>query len=571
MKPHMGTLLRACGKGSQDSCTIAKKIHAMYAGSVITFTDASKDLATHPNKLPFKAVLLICDEPSDKPPHGAQGHRILVTKEVAKKKIGGLPGMAVNYDPGDMDEHKTQHKVGVITKAWMEGPEVKIAGFIWKKDFPEAERDLKRKDLGTSMELADVYVDNENASVWELTDFSFTGATILKRNAAAYTKTSLAANAVRAVKASLAALKDNGEGEREMSKKVKEESKRRVAAARDGGRNGDLALITQAIAGSIGPALTAAIGPIVNEIKAANQRTQESMEELKGLHMIQAAGYNGDDDEDESDEEVVLHAAKEDDDSDDMAAGHEDDDSDDMAAAKKSDESDDDSDDMAAAKSKSDDDSSDDGDDSSEDASLDAMEDLELEEADEEPGEVNKGAKNKGSKKTVTKPPTQGEHFSGNVAKGRLHSSGKKGSGMKKPFPGLAAAAEQLRTIHASNRKLKRTIKAQAIKYEKKVVKLRNTVDTMNAQLEHFAEIEGRRSTTPVELINLAAKSGIDLRQVKASGDKFTVEAVDRMFANGAAQGILLTPEQRIGMKLVLEQEGMMDNGEIDRGYGRSH
>src|SRR5580692_4601159 len=149
MKVNQGTLLRACSGGNKQACTIARHIQAIYAGSVVTFSDASKGMLTHPNKMPFKGTLLICDEPSDKPPHGSQGHRILVTSKVAKEKLGSLPGMAVNYDPSDMDEHETQHKVGVITKAWMEGPEVKIAGFVWKKDFPEAERDLKRKDLGT--------------------------------------------------------------------------------------------------------------------------------------------------------------------------------------------------------------------------------------------------------------------------------------------------------------------------------------------------------------------------------------------------------------------------------------
>lgn len=556
------TLLRACGRGSTHACNIARRIHAMYAGGVVVFSDANKGIKSHPNKMPFSATLLICDEPSDKPPHGAQGHRILVTSDVARKKINGLPGMAVNYSPSGMDEHATQNKVGVITKAWMTGPLVKISGFIWSKDFPNAEKDLKRKDLGTSMELADVYVDDENASVWKLTDFEFTGATILKRNAAAYTKTSLAARA--SIKHSLAASKDNEEGEREMSKRVEkdEKQKRRVAAAKEGRSSGDLALMTQAISGSIGAALQNALGPIVHEMKASNERVLEGLEEVKGLHLINAAGQHNGDESDEDDEEVVLHAAQEDDDdSDDMAAGHDDDDSDDMAAAKYED---DDSDDMAAnAKSDDDDDSSSD---SSDDASLDAMEDLELEAPKDGPGDLNRGAKNKGSKKTVTTPPTQGEHFSGNVAKGRLHSAGKKGNGMsKKPFPGLEAAAEQLRTIHTSNRKLKKTIKAQAEMYNKKVTKLRTVVGTLQAQVEKFTELEGRRSAVPIELSNLAVKSGINLGEVKASGQKFTVEAVDRMLANGAASGLTFTPEQRISFKMLLEQEGMMDNGEISR------
>src|ERR1019366_5550830 len=124
MKPHMGTLLKACGKGNKQACTIAKVVHAIYASSVVQFSGQNGGKNNHPNKMPFSAVLLVCDEPSDKPPHGSQAHRILVPTSVAKDKLPSLPGMAVNYDPSDMDEHQTQHKVGVITKAWMEGPEV---------------------------------------------------------------------------------------------------------------------------------------------------------------------------------------------------------------------------------------------------------------------------------------------------------------------------------------------------------------------------------------------------------------------------------------------------------------
>ena len=542
MKVNQGTLLRACSGGNKQACTIAKKIQAIYAGSVISFSDASKGMLTHPNKMPFKGTLLICDEPSDKPPHGAQGHRILVTSDVARSKLSGLPGMAVNYDPSDMDEHETQNKVGVITKAWMEGPEVKIAGFVWKKDFPNAERDLKRKDLGTSMELADVYVKNEHDNIWELNDFEFTGATILKRNAAAYTKTSLAASAKAAVLGE--------EGAIRMAKHAVDEKKKRKVAAAESTRtnsSGDLALMTQAISGSF----TNALGPLVSEIKASNQAVLDSVEELKGLHMIQAAAQPTEDEE----EEVVLHAAKEDD-SDDEAE---------MNAA-----SDDSDDEMEAAKSDDEDDADESSDDDSSQDEMEAMEDLGLEDASEEPGEINKDATNKGSKTTVTKPPKQGEHFSGNVAKGRLHSAAKKGAGMKKPFPGLEAAAEQLRTVHASNRKLKRTVHAMQEKYGKKLKKLQAAYETQEERLEFFTDREARRSAMPNELVNLAAKSGINLGELKAAGQGMSVVQVDHMFAVAKSQGIEIAPEQRIAMKNMLEAEGLMDNGEIVRNYGRA-
>jgi hypothetical protein len=44
-----GTLLKACGRGSKDACTIAKRLNVLYAGSVVTFDKAKID-ANHPNK-----------------------------------------------------------------------------------------------------------------------------------------------------------------------------------------------------------------------------------------------------------------------------------------------------------------------------------------------------------------------------------------------------------------------------------------------------------------------------------------------------------------------------------------
>jgi hypothetical protein len=528
-------LVKACIGGNKSACTIAKRISALYAGATVTFADAEK-ISDHPNRMPFKGILLRVDEPSDKPPHGSEMHRIYVSSHVVDSKLPGLIGQAVNYDPSDMDSHETKHKVGIITKAWRTGKDVNVSGFVWKKDFPEAERDLKKKGLGMSMELGNVYVDDEHADVWKLDDFEFTGATILKKDAAAYNKTSLTAAAKAAAVV--------GEGDK-MPQKVKEKE---VAAAKKEKRpsNGSMALLAAAIGGQLQNALQTTVGPLVSEIKASNERTRESIDELKQLHFIQAGADDGDDEEDE---EIVLTAAKEDEEEDMAAAGHEDDEED-----------------MAAA-GHEDDDSSDDSSDG-DDSSMDAMEDLEIDPAEEDPGEVNEDASNKGHKTTVTKPPKQGEHLPGNVAKGRLHSSAKKGKGMKKPFPGLAAAAEQLNTFRSKNNRLARTIQAMQEEHKKTTKELRTQLRTVNAQLERFTELEGRRSRMPVELINLAAKAGVDLREIKASGQKISVEAVDGWFAAARSQGIMIDPKQRIGMKMLLEEQGVLDQGVIDRGYG---
>ena len=141
---------------------------------------------------------------------------------------------------------------------------------------------------------------------------------------------------------------------------------------------------------------------------------------------------------------------------------------------------------------------------------------------------------------------------------------------MKKPFPGLEAAAEQLRTVHASNRKLKRTVHAMEEKYGKKLKKLQAAYEAQEERLEFFTDREARRSAMPNELVNLAAKSGINLGELKASGQGMTVVQVDHMFAVAKSQGIEIAPEQRIAMKNMLEAEGLMDNGEIVRNYGRA-
>lgn len=575
------TLLRACGRGSQDACAISKRLSVVFAGSVVTFDKAKID-ANHPNKLPFQGTLLITDEPSQKAPHGSEGHRIYVSKKAAMNSLSDIVGMGINYQPGDLDSHATRHKVGVVTKGWMEGNQVKVAGFIWDRDFPEADKELKgRNDLGMSMELSDVYVDDENSNVWNLTKFRFTGATILKKDAAAYSKTSLAAQAQKVTKstknvnhkyrkyrkpritlaAANAVRKVTTISKGEEMPKQKEEKKKVAAAHRDTGQ--DSALMIQAMAGTMTTALQNTFGPLVNEIKASNQRTQDSLEELNGRLRIADVQASAESAADEDDDEVVLHAGA-DDSSDD----------DDMAAAKEDDDSSDDDDMAAAGKKKmaSDDDSSDDSsDDTSDDASYQAMEDLSLEHADEEPGEVNKDASNRGSKTKVTKPPKQGEHFSGNVAKGRIHSA-KVG---KAPFggKGMSAAAVRIESMYASevkkSRKLERINAALVQDANKKIKKLSNQNRSIMAQLERFSELEARRSVMPIELTNLAAKTGIDLGELKASGSKLGVAAVDAMFASARNQGIIISPEQRIGMKMQLEEYGILDQGAVDRGYGR--
>src|SRR5882724_10606965 len=284
-REQVGKLLKSCGGGNRLACAAAR-LHVIEAGSVVTFRNVSAE-DDHPNKMPFKGILLLTDQASTKPPHGSQGHRIEVPTKVAQKKLKGLIGMAVNYDAVDLDGHSTRHKVGVITKAWIDGTKVWVEGFIYKKDFPEAVDDLKdRSDLGMSMELADVYVRDEHESVWHLLDFEFTGATILKKSAAAYYQTALAAEAAANRKRSTMS---------EEKKKVKS-----VAAGAEGGGT-NLALLTQAIGSAVQTAVKEALGEVKTTIKAMGDQLEEvsaATEELHGLYVINAAGKHDDDDDD---------------------------------------------------------------------------------------------------------------------------------------------------------------------------------------------------------------------------------------------------------------------------------
>jgi len=97
-----------------------------------------------------------------------------------------------------------------------------------------------------------------------------------------------------------------------MSDKKKEKNK--VAAVRrDTGQDGTVALAIQAMGGQLGEALNKTIGPLVNEMKASNQRVQDSLEELNGrfrLADVQAAAEDEEDDEEdekEADEEESSH------------------------------------------------------------------------------------------------------------------------------------------------------------------------------------------------------------------------------------------------------------------------
>ena len=144
----------------------------------------------HPNRLPFEGVLTLVDIASDKAPSGARGHRVVLTRAAAELALPSLLGMAVDYKAG-WDGHDARQKCGIITSAELDGRHLKVAGFLFCRDYPEIEQRLGIEgSMGMSYELADAHVADMRAQVWTLTRATFTGAAILLREKAAYRGTS---------------------------------------------------------------------------------------------------------------------------------------------------------------------------------------------------------------------------------------------------------------------------------------------------------------------------------------------------------------------------------------------
>jgi hypothetical protein len=150
------------------------------------------DVDGHPNRAPFHGVLTRVDEPSTKPPSGARGHRVILTRAAALAGLPSLLGMAVDYVPS-WDGHDARRKCGIITEANVQDTRLLVAGYLFAKDFPDVERQMRHGSagsMGMSWELADAHVEDMRQEVWTLTRATFTGAAILLREKAAYRDTS---------------------------------------------------------------------------------------------------------------------------------------------------------------------------------------------------------------------------------------------------------------------------------------------------------------------------------------------------------------------------------------------
>jgi hypothetical protein len=169
----------------------------------------------HPNRLAFRGVLTLLDSPSDRAPAGARGHRVLLTRAAAERALPSLLGMGLDYASG-LDRHEPRRKVGIITEAEIRpsapGPRppasnfrptadgreptatlatLTIAGYLFARDFPDVVRELRvaGRLLGMSYEITDARIADMRAPIWTITEFTFTGAAVLRRDKAAYRQT----------------------------------------------------------------------------------------------------------------------------------------------------------------------------------------------------------------------------------------------------------------------------------------------------------------------------------------------------------------------------------------------
>lgn len=166
---------------------------------------AMPDVVGHPNRLPFNGVLTLVGVASQRSPSGARGHRVMLTRAAVEAARPSLLGMALDYAPA-LDAHDTKRKIGIITAAnIVPMPQSKtdtgligqlaVNGYLFAHDFPEVVDELRSARagaLGMSYEIADATVPNQEAGIWTVTNFTFTGAAVLRREKAAYPQTWIA-------------------------------------------------------------------------------------------------------------------------------------------------------------------------------------------------------------------------------------------------------------------------------------------------------------------------------------------------------------------------------------------
>ena len=163
---------------------------------------AMPEVAKHPNRLPFHGVLTLVGIASQRPPSGARGHRVMLTRKATEAALPSLLGMALDFAPA-LDSHDARRKIGIITEAEIvplkqaspdPAGQIAISGYLYAHDFPDVVDELRagHGSLGMSYEIANAFVPSPVSPVWTVTSFTFTGAAVLRREKAAYPETWIA-------------------------------------------------------------------------------------------------------------------------------------------------------------------------------------------------------------------------------------------------------------------------------------------------------------------------------------------------------------------------------------------
>ena len=144
----------------------------------------------HPNKSPFSGILTVINAPSVAPPMGSDGMPVKLDAEATQKALNTLIGMPVNsnYDSvNKFDKHNQNEIIGQISNAYIQDNNVWIEGYLYPQNCPDICASIKeeKQDLGFSYELlANAYTVEDG--VMTVTDFCFTGASLLYKDCAAY-------------------------------------------------------------------------------------------------------------------------------------------------------------------------------------------------------------------------------------------------------------------------------------------------------------------------------------------------------------------------------------------------
>ncbi len=177
---------------------------------------AKEDVAEYPFE---NALVTYGGRPSDHPVGGTEKikggpYRVLIPASLLAKKIGDLRGKKV-FAAESLDGHNNSYEIGVFTKAWTEpvGEDenapgnvvlaARASGLLFRDRHPELTASVielaKANKLGLSYDIKDVLfrLDEVNGErVLVVVDFAWRGATILKKENAAYELTQLAAHSI---------------------------------------------------------------------------------------------------------------------------------------------------------------------------------------------------------------------------------------------------------------------------------------------------------------------------------------------------------------------------------------